>query len=233
MNTNDTPFSAEPDALNSDSAFKQSQSSNEVSQTSYFSELSGSINLAQLSSLTPIYQKLMSGFHITENNLSLWQSLDQHEEQYQALFSALGYKLIKDARGYFYFSTPDTTVTMTKTSRRIALFIYTLIEYWADQGYDPVGALFEQTLSKDVFQKLFDLNTSIFEQIDITKPSEIKSEIIKRMVRLGFAKEVGKEFRLLPPCYRYIDAVLELADYTNDTPISSASEEPSQSDDKE
>lgn len=169
------------------------------------------IDLNELNQLTPIYQKLMSGFHITENNLSLWQSLDQHHEAYQALFSSLGYNLIKDARGYFYFSTPDTTVTMTKTSRRIALFIYTMIEHWADKGFDPVGALFEQTLNKDVFQKLFDQNTSIYEQIDITSATEIKNEIIKRMVRLGFAKELGKEFKLLPSCYRYIDAVLELA----------------------
>jgi len=169
------------------------------------------IDLNTLNQLTPIYQKLMSGFHITENNLSLWQSLDQYHEAYQALFSSLGYTLIKDARGYFYFSTPDTTVTMTKTSRRIALFIYTLIEYWADKGFDPVGALFVQTLNKDAFQKLFDQNTSIYEQIDITSATEIKNEIIKRMVRLGFAKELGKEFKLLPSCYRYIDAVLEIS----------------------
>lgn len=170
------------------------------------------IDLSQLTALTTIYQKLMSGFHITENDLILWQSLDQHLTSYQALFTGLGYNLIKDARGYFYFSTPDTSVTMTKTSRRIALFLYTLIEYWADQGYDPVAALFEQPISKDTLEKLFNHNTSVFEQIDVNNAADIRNEIIKRMVRLGFAKEFGKEYKLLAPCYRYIDAVMELSD---------------------
>lgn len=185
------------------------------------------IDLSQLTSLTTIYQKLMSGFHITENDLILWQSLDQHLSSYQALFSGLGYNLIKDARGYFYFSTPDTSVTMTKTSRRIALFLYTLIEFWADKGYDPVAALFEQTLSRDTFEKLFHQNASIYEQIDITSPSDIRNEVIKRMVRLGFAKEIGKEYKLLAPCYRYIDAVMELSDKfsMSDSPLDDEDEQ--------
>jgi chromosome condensin MukBEF MukE localization factor len=186
------------------------------------------IDLSKLNALTTVYQKLMSGFHITENNLILWQSLDQNLEAYQALFNSLGYTLIKDARGYFYFSTPDTTVTMTKTSRRIALFLYTLIEYWADKGYDPVAALFEQALNRDTFERLFNQNTSIFEQIDINSAGDIRNEIIKRMVRLGFAKEIGKEYKLLAPCYRYIDAVMELSDQFASTDPLADEETPSE-----
>jgi hypothetical protein len=186
------------------------------------------IDLSKLNPLTTVYQKLMSGFHITENNLILWQSLDQNLEAYQALFNSLGYTLIKDARGYFYFSTPDTTVTMTKTSRRIALFLYTLIEYWADKGYDPVAALFEQALNRDTFERLFNQNTSIFEQIDINSAGDIRNEIIKRMVRLGFAKEIGKEYKLLAPCYRYIDAVMELSDQFASTDPLADEETPSE-----
>ncbi len=175
----------------------------------------GIIDLSLMKSLMPTYQKLMSGFHITEANISLWQELDQYYIQYQQLFTGLGYTLIKDARGYFYFSSPDTTVTMTKTSRRIALFVYTLLEHWADRGYDPIGALFDQPLNKDVCRLVYDKNTTVFDQIDINNASDIQNEILKRMVRLGFAKEQGKEHRLLPSCYRYIDAVMELSDTLN------------------
>ncbi|GAA3911790.1 condensin complex protein MksE [Litoribacillus peritrichatus] len=184
----------------------------ERESTDTFTRPAINIDLSKMRSMTPIYQKLMSGFHITEANLTLWQELDQFNVEYEQLFKGLGYTLIKDARGYFYFSSPDTTVTMTKTSRRIALLVYTLIEHWADKGYDPIGALFDQPLNKDVCRQLYDKNINVFEQIDINSAADIQNEILKRMARLGFAKEQGKEHRLLPSCYRYIDAVMELSD---------------------
>jgi hypothetical protein len=168
------------------------------------------VDLSELTQLQAIYQKLMAGFHISELNLPLWQELDKNEPQYQQLFKALGYNLIRDSRGFFYFSSADSTVTMTKNARRMALLTYTLIDHWANMGYDPLAALFDRPIDRQLAIELYQQHAAIFEQIDIASGSDILNEIIKRMVRMGFAREQGSEYRLLSPCYRFIDAVTEL-----------------------
>ncbi len=47
------------------------------------------INLDMLNELQAINKKLVSGYHISEQDTTLWQELDQQIDSYQALFSAL------------------------------------------------------------------------------------------------------------------------------------------------
>ena len=44
------------------------------------------INLDELTHLQVINKKLVTGYHISEQDTLMWQELDQHIEQYSALF---------------------------------------------------------------------------------------------------------------------------------------------------
>lgn len=170
------------------------------------------INLSDLTELQAINKKLVSGYHISEQDTTLWQQLDQNIEAYQALFTSLGHDLVHDARGFYYLGSDESTPNMGKISRAIALTTYILIEHFANQGKDPLRALFEHNCDLELMQTLVQLNKHLFDQLEIFSGSELRKDVFLRMLRLGLARETEQGFILLPPIYRYIDALMEVND---------------------
>ncbi|WKE64846.1 hypothetical protein PVT67_14410 [Gallaecimonas kandeliae] len=168
------------------------------------------IDLAELKALEDIHRKLMAGYHLSEQEPGLWLELCAQEDAYQGLFAALGYELKHDERGFFYFNTPETTVNMSKTSQWFALTLYCLVEDLADAGKDPVNALFDLTFGFEEMDALVSRHLPLFEQLNVQSASDLRKEVFNRMVRLGFAREEGDGFKLLPPCHRFLDAALAL-----------------------
>ncbi|MCG7564129.1 MULTISPECIES: hypothetical protein [Pseudoalteromonas] len=175
------------------------------------------INLDELSQLQAINKKLVSGYHISEQDTTQWQELDQHIESYQALFSALGHDLQHDSRGFYYLASDESTPNMGKISRAIALTVFILIEHFANQGKDPLRALFDEVLDLELMQTLVQLNKHLFDQLEIFSGSDLRKDVCLRMVRLGLAREVEQGFSLLAPIYRYIDALMEVNEDNYDT----------------
>ncbi|MBR8844551.1 MULTISPECIES: hypothetical protein [Pseudoalteromonas] len=168
------------------------------------------INLDMLNELQAINKKLVSGYHISEQDTTLWQELDQQIDSYQALFSALGHDLQHDARGFYYLASDESTPNMGKISRAIALTIYILIEHYANQGKDPLRVLFDESCDLERMQTIVQLNKHLFDQLEIFSGSDLRKDVFLRMVRLGLAREVEQGFMLLAPIYRYIDALMEV-----------------------
>jgi hypothetical protein len=176
------------------------------------------IELEQLSQLADIHKKLSTGFHISEQDFALWQELDNNEEAYSALFTALGNQLKRDSRGFFHFEVDDATVNMGKISRLFALTTYALVEFFADKGQDPLRAMFEEEISHEILASILQQQYHLFEQLEVYSATDLKREVMNRMVRYGFAKAQGEQFKLLSPVYRYLDALMavdELSDETN------------------
>lgn len=168
------------------------------------------INLDRLNELQAINKKLVSGYHISEQDTTLWQELDQQIDSYQALFTALGHDLQHDARGFYYLASDESTPNMGKISRAIALTIYILIEHYANQGKDPLRVLFDEVCDLELMQTIVQLNKHLFDQLEIFSGSDLRKDVFLRMVRLGLAREVEQGFMLLAPIYRYIDALMEV-----------------------
>ncbi|KID56827.1 hypothetical protein JF50_13070 [Pseudoalteromonas luteoviolacea] len=168
------------------------------------------INLNDLTQLQAINKKLAGGYHISEQDTTLWQELDQHIEAYQALFAALGHDLQHDARGFYYLASDESTPNMGKISRAIALTVFILIEYYANQGKDPLRALFDEQIDLELMQTLIQLNKHLFDQLEIFSGSDLRKDVFLRMLRLGLCKETERGFVLLAPVYRYIDALMEV-----------------------
>jgi len=168
------------------------------------------LDLEQLSQLAEVHKKLSSGYHISEQDFALWQELDQQEDAYNALFAALGNSLKRDSRGFFYFEVDDATASMGKISRLFALALYALVEYFADKGQDPLRALFDQELTTELWGQLLQSHYHLFEQLEIFSVTDMKREIANRMLRYGLARSSGDQIKLLPPVYRYLDALMDV-----------------------
>lgn len=171
------------------------------------------IDLSALSLLSTINKKLVSGYHVSEQDTTLWQQLDQEYPQYEALFSALGYQLIHDARGFYYLLADDSTPSMGKISRAFALTIYVLVEHYANQGKDPLAALFDNMIDLQLMQTLVIQNKHLFDQLEIFSGSELRKEVFNRMTRFGVAKETDTGYQIGAAAYRYLDALDDVANY--------------------
>ena len=171
------------------------------------------IDLAQLTELQAINKKLVAGYHISEQDTALFQQLDHEFDAYEALFSALGYTLIHDARGFYYLQAEDGTVNMGKISRAFALTIYVLIEHYANLGKEPLNGLFQNNIDLELMMTLVQNNKHLFDQLEIFSGSDLRRDVLLRMVRLGIARETELGFKILTAAHRYLDALNDINNY--------------------
>jgi len=143
------------------------------------------IDLEKLPNLADIHKRLTTGYHISEQDFALWTELDGNEDAYSALFAALGNQL-----------------------KLFALTTYALVELFADQGQDPLRALFETEINHEILSSILQQQYHLFEQLEIYSATDLKREVGNRMLRYGFAKTQGDNFKLLPPLYRFLDALV-------------------------
>jgi hypothetical protein len=143
------------------------------------------IDLKQLPQLQPLFKLLSSGAHLNRlQDSELWVELENHQSQYETLFTALGFSLVLDGRGYAYFKTDQASTYTGKLTRRLALLLMLLFEYQADQGLHLFQ--FQQwQLDTTLINKLHIQYHAILEAEEITSPQTIK-EIWDSAARIGY-----------------------------------------------
>ncbi|EPN59645.1 hypothetical protein A245_17328, partial [Pseudomonas syringae pv. actinidiae ICMP 19096] len=99
------------------------------------------LDLSEMSQLAPIFRELFKGYHISRRDPELYAQLSNCQDQYRTLFKALGYELVCDTRGFYYFVPELAAAQVNKTAQRLALFTFILVEHLADQGRDPMAVL--------------------------------------------------------------------------------------------
>ena len=169
------------------------------------------IDLKQLTQLQALFKVLSSGAHINRlQDTELWLDLEKHYATYESLFSALGFALVMDGRGFAYFKTEQASSYTGKLTRRVALLLMLLFEYQADQGLH----LFQfQQWRIDVLllEKLSQHYHAMLEAEDMADVQALK-ETLDRAARVGFALCDDGSFWLLPAVHRYLDLFEELAE---------------------
>jgi hypothetical protein len=167
--------------------------------------------LNQLSQLKPLFEIFTSGKHLNRHqDQALWVELEQNHAAYEALFAALGYELRVDGRGFAWFHTEEATSTVSKSSRRLALFFMLLFEYQADQGLH-LGKFHAWTLDGTLLQTLWEKNQALLEAEEIADPAAL-ADVLNTGARYGFLAAVDQRWHLLPAVHRYLDRFQELAD---------------------
>ena len=170
------------------------------------------LDLSELSHLAPIFRELFKGYHVSRRDPELYAQLSNFQDQYRALFKALGFELVCDTRGFYYF-VPDTAIAsaqVNKTAQRLALFTFILVEHLADQGRDPIAVLDGGSLGRDELPALLEKYRDLFVQAEVTTQDELEEKIMRRMTQLGFAGEENGIYRFLPPMHRFLDVCLSV-----------------------
>jgi hypothetical protein len=169
-----------------------------------------SIDLKQLSQLQALFRVLSSGAHINRlQDTELWLDLEKHYASYESLFSALGFALVLDGRGFAYFKTEQASTYTGKLTRRLALLLMLLFEYQADQGLHLFQ--FQQwRIDGSLLEKLCQHYLAMLEAEEMANAQALK-ETLDRAARVGFAFFDDGSYWLLPAVHRYLDLFEELA----------------------
>jgi hypothetical protein len=168
------------------------------------------IDLKELSQLAPIFRELFKGYHISRNTPELYTQLAGQQDQYRALFKALGYELTCDLRGFYYFVPEQMGAQVNKTAQRLALFTFILVEHLADQGRDPLAVLDGGSLGRDELPALLEKYRDLFLQAEVTTQDELEEKVMRRLTQLGFAGEENGVYRFLAPMHRFLDVCLSV-----------------------
>lgn len=145
------------------------------------------LDLSELSQLAPIFRELFKGFHISRRDPELYAQLSNFQDQYRGLFKALGFELVCDTRGFYYFVPDLAAAQVNKTAQRLSLFTFILVEHLADQGRDPMSVLDGGSLGRDELPSLLEKYRDLFIQAEVQTPDELEEKIMRRMTQLGFA----------------------------------------------
>ena len=166
------------------------------------------IDLNQLSQLAPIFRELFKGYHVSRRDAELYSQLSNQQDQYRALFKALGFDLVCDTRGFYYFVPEQMGAQVNKTAQRLALFTFIIVEHLADQGRDPLAVLDGGSLGRDELPPLLDKYHDLFLQAEVQTQDELEEKIMRRLTQLGFALDDNGIYRFLPPMHRFLDVCL-------------------------
>lgn len=166
------------------------------------------IDLTELSLLAPIFRELLKGFHISRREPELYAQLSNLQDAYRTLFKALGFELICDTRGFYYFVPEQMGAQVNKTAQRLALFTFIMVEHLADQGRDPLSVLDGGSLGRDELPALLEKYRDLFLQAEVQTQDELEEKILRRLTQLGFASEDNGIYRFLPPMHRFLDVCL-------------------------
>nr|WP_298146237.1 Mks condensin complex protein MksE [uncultured Pseudomonas sp.] len=168
------------------------------------------IDLKELTQLSAIFRELFKGYHVSRRDPELYAQLSNLQDQYRALFKALGYELVCDSRGFYYFVPEQMGAQVNKTAQRLALFTFILVEHLADQGRDPLAVLDGGSLGRDELPALLDKYRDLFLQAEVTTVEELEEKVMRRLTQLGFASEENGIYRFLAPMHRFLDVCLSV-----------------------
>lgn len=166
------------------------------------------LDLSQLTQLTPIFRELFKGYHISQRDAELYSQLSNLQDAFRALFRAMGFELVCDSRGFYYFVPEQMGAQVNKTAQRLALFTFILVEHLADQGRDPLAVLDGGTLGRDELPALLDKYRDLFVQAEVQTQEDLEEKVMRRLSQLGFAQEDNGIYRFLPPMHRFLDVCL-------------------------
>lgn len=168
------------------------------------------IALEQLPRLRELFAMLNAGRHV--NRLAepaLWAELEREGAQYERVFSALGYELRIDGRGYAWFQTSDASGTVSKATRQLALLFMLIFEQQADAG-QHLGRFVDWRIDRALLTGLLDKNRALLDAEGLAELEPLQ-QLLDTAARYGFAEAGSGAWRLLPAVFRYLDRFEELA----------------------
>ena len=170
--------------------------------------------LASLTALSELFSLLNGGKHLNRMaEPALWAELEREQASYQVLFSALGFELKVESRGYAWFQIEDANGQVNKTSRRLALLWMCLFDTQADEGR-PLSRFMDWRVDNALLTKAHERHKDLLEAEGLWLDGFIG--LLDSAVKLGFALSHDGYWQLLPAVYRYLEHFESLLTRTDD-----------------
>ena len=165
--------------------------------------------------LAEVFEALRRGKHITARDGDLFHALKTRESLFEALFARLGFRLVHHTRDFFYFL--DTS-NFTELSARIAVFMFILVEYLADQGETVEDTVMTRRFGyKDLPHLHGERYQTYMREAAVTTPDDLAA-VVRTMERFGFARRMDAEtFCFDVPVYRFLDLCMDMAEQASDS----------------
>lgn len=168
-----------------------------------------SATLAQLPSLAELFRFFLAGRHLNRiAEPALWAELEENKTQYIELFTALGYDLQFDSRGFAWFYTEQSNRTIGRISQQLALLFMVIFDVQANAGAFLQG--FDKWLIDRAFlDEAYQQHKELLDTEELT--ADKLADLLGRAQNLGFTLATPNGWRLLPALYRYLDHFEDLA----------------------
>jgi chromosome condensin MukBEF MukE localization factor len=171
------------------------------------------------------FERLTKGRHLCSDDGAVFHDLNARQDEYTALYAAVGFKLICDPRGFAYL-TGESDGTMARTMERSALFVFLYIDYLSDRGIGVEEGLFGgkwHALSELPFLE-DPRRRALFADAGLDTSDDFQN-MLRYMARLGFVayNDADNAVQFATPVRRIIDVALSVVDQIT-TPVGSEDE---------
>ena len=165
--------------------------------------------LTQMPSLAELFRLFLAGKHLNRMaEPTLWAELENQESSYAGLFSALGFELRVDARGFAWFHSNDASSNIGKISRQLALLFMSIFDAQASAG-KALQRFTDWLIDRELLTEVYEQQKDMLDAEGLSPDALI--ELLGRAGTLGFAVAEPAGWRLLPAVFRYLDHFESLA----------------------
>ena len=170
--------------------------------------------------LQELFEKLKGGYHVSHEDGLMHAALMQRTDDYAEYFGAIGLKLVRHERDFFYFESEEGTSDYLP---KVAVFCYILIDHTANLGLPIEATLMGGTHSlRGLPHFTLDSYRAHLRQVDLLEPDKLRG-VVSYLVRIGWAKWVSTdEFKILRPFCRVFERCLALSEHSPDRAQESA-----------
>jgi hypothetical protein len=166
--------------------------------------------------LKRVFHLLKCGRHLCQEDGPDYRDLSSHEDTYRPLFAALGYELVYDGQG-FYFFKGDSSLSSLRL-RGATLFMFILFQDLEDKKLQTTERAWERQLLKRPF-KITELphfmtskRRNMLRSVDV-EPETLFKKVLRPMARMGMLEILDSErFQFRAPVYRFVDLCIQFAD---------------------
>lgn len=162
----------------------------------------------ELPHLEEVFEALRRGRHLTLRDGDLYHALKKHEDRFSGLFERLGFKLVRHRKDFYYFHDSSN---FTDTTARIAVFMFILVEWLADQGEPVEETVLTRRFELDALPHLqSDRYRAYMTEAGVNEPGDLLN-VVRIMDRFGFARRTGEStFSFERPIYRFLDLCMAM-----------------------
>lgn len=155
-----------------------------------------------LPNLKEVFDRLRRGRHICAEDGVLYHALRDNTSAFSDLFKQLGFRLENHPKEFYYFHGEGD---LSETTSRMAVFVFILMEFLANQGEAVEQGIITKTFALEELPHLKSERYRTYMKEAGIEDEEDLVNVVNNLERYGFAQKKQSSFRFRAPIYRFFD----------------------------